>query len=897
MGHPVNDEFELKRGNESSSPRVDTKHCSFALYVDDEASTPDGSDTNSVRKRQDLIEEDEDVAIKSRTVYIDQGLMSPEQLMQANGGRRRTLERLMTGQLVKVESERNVDRYKENSRWLLDKARISISYDDFMLAVTVFSLFGDDMRMLFFSPSSDAGFLVLFGSAFVLFVIEIILNCWVKTDYSRGLMQVKGYLFSFFFWLDLLALISMIPDVGRIWNGPIAAQLHQRSGRAGKIGAKAARVVRMVRLVRLVKLYKITSQRKREKQLLEDLQYVLDSGDDGIDRDELQEYLKRDQTRQSKVGAQLSDIITRRVIIAVLLMLCVVPLLSFTGNGHDENNSAEFLQAINVESGYGIDADCDYLISATNSYMNFMEDLEGDMKEEFLIGYQVTPTRCSSEVELDFMNTELMKKLRDEFIETVHSPLAIIDGQEFQVTLTFNLTSFIEEGCKERIYLTIFVIFMLLTLSMQFTNDAEKLVLGPIDIMMDMVNTVAHDPLSEYEYDTLPSSQYETMQVQVAIQKITTLLRVGFGIAGAEIISTNMCVEGGRSTSVLDPMIPGKRVYAIFGFCDIHNFDHCTGKLEDEIMTFVNKVAEIVHEEVTRWGGLCNKNLGNAFLMVWRIGDEKHLNQFHSKRRRRSNKQFKSLTAYSEYKPESVDLRRIPGLDVLSDKALIGFLKVIVALNRDPQILSYRRDERLALDGEPFKLRMGFGLHAGWAIEGAVGSLQKVDATYLSPHVNMAARMEAASRQFGVSVLMTQNFYELMSARAQASCRKLDVVTVKGSAIPMPIYSTDVLQNQYFPSLHTPKGIELDLSTVLEQRANDYSPTLWDEDEDLIQLRKLADQMFMTEFNKGIEAYLSGDWRTARVHLDKADDLMAGSDFGGDGPSKTILDYMKSKDW
>ena len=36
------------------------------------------------------------------------------------------------------------------------------------------------------------------------------------------------------------------------------------------------------------------------------------------------------------------------------------------------------------------------------------------------------------------------------------------------------------------------------------------------------------------------------------------------------------------------------------------------------------------------------------------------------------------------------------------------------------------------------QVRMGFGLHAGWAIEGAVGSLQKVDATYLSPHVNMA---------------------------------------------------------------------------------------------------------------------------------------------------------------
>ena len=51
------------------------------------------------------------------------------------------------------------------------------------------------------------------------------------------------------------------------------------------------------------------------------------------------------------------------------------------------------------------------------------------------------------------------------------------------------------------------------------------------------------------------------------------------------------------------------------------------------------------------------------------------------------------------------------------------------------------------------KVRMGFGLHAGWAIEGAVGSLQKVDATYLSPHVNMAARLETSSKQYGVPLL------------------------------------------------------------------------------------------------------------------------------------------------
>lgn len=105
----------------------------------------------------------------------------------------------------------------------------------------------------------------------------------------------------------------------------------------------------------------------------------------------------------------------------------------------------------------------------------------------------------------------------------------------------------------------------------------------------------------------------------------------------------------------------------------------------------------------------------------------------------------------------------LPGLDIMADKALIGFLKTIVEVNRDTQVLGYRNDARLATPSGPFQLRMGFGLHAGWAIEGAVGSLQKVDATYLSPHVNMAARMEAASRQFGVSILMTERFQEVNS--------------------------------------------------------------------------------------------------------------------------------------
>ncbi|KAL7538676.1 hypothetical protein ACHAXR_008731, partial [Thalassiosira sp. AJA248-18] len=465
------------------------------------------------------------------------------------------------------------------------------------------------------------------------------------------------------------------------------------------------------------------------------------------------------------------------------------------------------------------------------------------------------------------------------------------------------------------VYLMVFVIFMLIVLSAQFTGDAQRLVLAPIENMMAIVNMVAEDPLEDFDFKSMPGTgDYETHVVQLAIEKITALLRIGFGVAGAEIISSNMAVEGGGS-ACLNPMIPGKRIYALFGFCDILSFDLCTEKLEDEIMTFVNSVARIVHNEVTRWGGTCNKNLGNAFLMVWRIGDENALAEYRGvadrgvgRRGSESSigsigKKNSSLTLENpeHLKPTkrgAIDLRRIPGLDILSDKALVGFLKVVVEVNRDVQLLAYRGDERLSTGvDDDFLIRMGFGLHAGWAIEGAVGSLQKVDATYLSPHVNMAARMEAATRQFGVSVLITRSFFKLLSEPAQKHCRKVDVVTVKGSNVPMPIYTYDTFQNQVFPQLRAPKFSNLSLQEVLTRQAENYDASTWMSDPDLTQLRCLATPQFLKTFDKGLNNYLGGHWEEARTNLERADQMMASNDIGGDGPSRAILKYMKANDW
>jgi hypothetical protein len=96
------------------------------------------------------------------------------------------------------------------------------------------------------------------------------------------------------------------------------------------------------------------------------------------------------------------------------------------------------------------------------------------------------------------------------------------------------------------------------------------------------------------------------------------------GVAGADIISTNLASREGALAEVFNPTVPGKSVYALFAFAAINGFDHALKCLGGDVMILINDVAAVLHGEVFRWGfgdsGQCNKNLGAAFLMVFRIG-------------------------------------------------------------------------------------------------------------------------------------------------------------------------------------------------------------------------------------------------------------------------------------
>ena len=49
------------------------------------------------------------------------------------------------------------------------------------------------------------------------------------------------------------------------------------------------------------------------------------------------------------------------------------------------------------------------------------------------------------------------------------------------------------------------------------------------------------------------------------------MLALGFGEAGTEIIAMNM-----KKGEEVDPLIPGRKMLGIYGFCDIRNFADMT---------------------------------------------------------------------------------------------------------------------------------------------------------------------------------------------------------------------------------------------------------------------------------------------------------------------------------
>lgn len=664
-----------------------------------------------------------------------------------------------------------------------------------MTLFTVYALFGDDVRMLSFHKSADAAFEGLSTLAFFLFLFELTLSCAFKDNYIQWEVLRKvswrqpltwhrvASFGSFYFWLDLVATLSLIFEIpwlleliGLDVGSAGGAGKSARAGRASRAGARAGRIVRivrMVRLVRLVKLYKYwgsAQKTARDRSGNEDDENA-DDDDEGIGS----------LPPESRVGAAMSDITTRRVIVGVLGMLVTLPLLQL-----DTPDESGFFITGMVKRFATLDANGDGYEASLAELIRKASTVDPN-PQRYLVAIDIDDVNVYTARGMHHYENKLRAAEMDSYAEKNPDVLAVYDIREETA-----------DAAMFGIGLTLFVIGLLGFGTMTFSADVNRLVIIPIETMVTLVHGISVNPLHYQRVDTGTVAQegMETAMLLQTIDKIGSLMRVGFGEAGAEIIARNLRDQddddqddqdtdlestgtgGGRvkpngPLNLLGSMNllgTGRRLFAVFGFCDIRKFTDTTECLQEEVMLFVNSIAYLLHNIIAHFGGAANKNVGDAFLITWKVNKK------------------------------APDAKK-PNKDDVAERALAAFLKFIAELSRQQEFVcafSVAATAKLYARLPNYQARIGAGLHCGYAIEGAIGSPLKIDATYIGPSINFTEFLESSTKKYGQPLVVSEAFFDMLPPHVRRYMRPVDRVLKKGimtEAASLYIYDCDLTAN------------------------------------------------------------------------------------------------------
>jgi hypothetical protein len=422
---------------------------------------------------------------------------------------------------------------------------------------------------------------------------------------------------------------------------------------------------------------------------------------------------------------------------------------------------------------------------------------------------------------------------------------------------------------------TLFVCILLVTLAQQFSNDTQKLVIAPVEKMVNIIKQLAVDPLKKPEVrqddDEKESPekkgkkgpQLETAMLEDTILKIGGLLQVSFGEAGADVLKKNM----GSGDGELNIMKPGFTIEAIFGYINIRSFSDINALLEEDVVLFVNTVAQVVHTCVCRWRGLPCESFGDAFLVMWKP----------------------SPKATNEIGPQLTFAH--------ADRALLALIKITVEMRRSDAVLNMLQhpkfQEQAASGNLKYKqIRMGLCLHTGWAIEGPIGSNFKIDAAHLSPHVSLVEFLDTCTSIYGVPIIMSERFYMKMSLRAKEKCRRIDTVKI-GEEYLNGIYTFDI----------NPKGAVLrvdgshqmaqlvvpeELKDIDNERVEaDGIEFIFAMDRDIAKQQEGIPETLFIDYRRGLANVAEGRLERAQADFEHV------LSYWPDGPSKAHIHFIR----
>lgn len=817
----------------------------------------------------------------------------------------------------------------------------------FMTSLTVYILFADDMKMILTDSSTDDTFSTICVAIMAIFTLEFLISSIVVEDYFLG----------FYFWLDFVSIVSMLLDVSWFYNflintvagvdmsasasgsslAPGGGNTNMKSlsaiakaGRGAKVGSRAIRVLRILRIIRLArisKLYKasekiieekmnrlLNKQRKEKEEKAANLKKQQQEENPDVEPEQTPE----EAPQESKVGKKLSDLTTRRVIILVLAMM--IGIILFDSSFYlSPLTSMDF--GIKVFNDFDSVSEPDFNLTFdiyVNEHLNISSPIVFAQVGYLSFGdYNFTVSL--REEEKIFSSDDCSNLIPDNADQSIC--IAIFDDRSnSHLSSTLNIVK------------TIFICLVLSGGAICFSKDTSEMVLVPIESMIKKIKEISKNPIEamqnnekeDYAKSLLEEEDrgktgcmsfitckkkdgenkkkeapLETVILENTITKIGALLALGFGEAGSEIIAKNM---QGDTNGDVNPLLPGKKVMAIYGFCDIRNFTDTTEVLQEKVMIFVNEIAEIVHEITAEHCGSANKNIGDAFLLVWKFED--------------------SLVDSNEEKGE-IKLKQVDAVNQISDMALISFIRILAAVHKSYKLDKYRKNEGLNKRIKNYCVKMGFGLHLGWSIEGAIGSTFKIDASYLSPNVNTASKLEEKTKEYGVMLVISGEFIKFCSPDMQKRARIIDkfvgenneeetVYTVDIDITALKIEdhdpeedneSNDLMRDNVTSVVNAIAMKKLEKYKKRIKRKMNYDDAVkgtrkvWKEfdenDLDYAIMRRKFTPEFYENYNYGFEMFMNGDWLEAKRYFEFASEILGDKD----GPTENLIHIMKENNF
>ncbi|GBE91785.1 GAF domain-containing protein [Nostoc cycadae] len=94
-------------------------------------------------------------------------------------------------------------------------------------------------------------------------------------------------------------------------------------------------------------------------------------------------------------------------------------------------------------------------------------------------------------------------------------------------------------------------------------------------------------------------------------------------------------------------------------------------------------------------------------------------------------------------------------------------------------------NQRRIIQEQP-QIRIGIGISSGEVVSGNIGSHKRMDYTVIGDSVNLSARLEAVTKEYGCDIILSEFTYQLCSDRIWV--RQLDQIRVKGKHQAVNIY-------------------------------------------------------------------------------------------------------------